>query len=108
MTISVRSSDNEIAELRARAKQAGVKVTSFFRAAALEASSPDDRAALGELARDLERRAYRVAPLVKGIEVRRDGDITSSTERSTPVGIRRIGHRDGMPQRAPGAWGPPS
>ncbi len=35
VTISVRFSDEELAELRARAEQAGVKVTSFIRAAAL-------------------------------------------------------------------------
>lgn len=64
VTISVRFSDTEIAELRARAEQAGVKVTSFIRAAALEATSPVDRAALGELARDLERRAHQVAEYV--------------------------------------------
>ena len=64
VTISVRFSDSEIAELRARAEQAGVKVTSFIRAAALEATSPVDRAALGELARDLEQRAHEVAEFV--------------------------------------------
>lgn len=64
VTISVRFSDEEIAELRTRAEQAGVKVTSFIRAAALEASSPVDRAALGELARDLEQRAHQVAEFV--------------------------------------------
>ncbi len=64
VTISVRFSDEEIAELRARAEQAGVKVTSFIRAAALEATSPVDRIALGELARDLEQRAHQVAEFV--------------------------------------------
>lgn len=64
VTISVRFSDKEITELRTRADQAGVKVTSFIRAAALEASSPVDRAALGQLARDLEQRAHQVAELV--------------------------------------------
>ena len=64
VTISVRFSDDEIAELRARAEQAGVKVTSFIRAAALEAASPVDRVALGELARDLEQRAHQVAEFV--------------------------------------------
>jgi len=64
VTISVRFSVEEIAELRARAEQAGVKVTSFIRAAALEAASPVDRAALGELARDLEARAHQVAEFV--------------------------------------------
>lgn len=64
VTISMRFSDDEIAELRARAEQGGVKVTSFIRAAALEASRPVDRAALGELTRDLEHRAHVVAELV--------------------------------------------
>ncbi len=64
VTISVRFSAEEIAELRARAEHAGVKVTSFIRAAVLEATSPVDRAALGELARDLEQRAQQVAQFV--------------------------------------------
>lgn len=64
VTISVRFSPEEIEELRARAEGAGVKVTSFIRAAALEATSPVDRAALGELARELERRAHDVAAMV--------------------------------------------
>jgi hypothetical protein len=65
VTISVRFSEEEITELRARAEQAGVKVTSFIRAAALDASSPIDRARLSELARDLEERAHHVAQLAK-------------------------------------------
>lgn len=64
VTISVRFSEDEIEELRARAEKQGVKVTSFIRAAALEASSPVDRVALRELARDLERRAHDVATLI--------------------------------------------
>lgn len=64
VTISVRFSTEEIEELRARAEKEGVKVTSFIRAAALEASSPVDRAALGELARELEQRAHDVAKLM--------------------------------------------
>jgi uncharacterized protein (DUF1778 family) len=64
VTISVRFSEEEIAQLRERAEQAGVKVTSFIRAAALEATSPVDRAALGELARELEKRAHDVAEYV--------------------------------------------
>ncbi len=64
VTISVRFSVEEIAELRARAEQAGVKVTPFIRAAALDATSPVDRAALGDLARDLEQRAHQVAEFV--------------------------------------------
>jgi Mobilization protein NikA len=65
VTISVRFSEEEITELRARAEQAGVKVTSFIRAAALDASSPVDRAQLSELARDLEERAHQVAQLAR-------------------------------------------
>ena len=64
VTISVRFSVEEIAELRARAELAGVKVTSFIRAASLEATSPVDRVELGELARDLEQRAHQVAEFV--------------------------------------------
>jgi hypothetical protein len=64
VTISVRFSPEELKDLRARAEDAGVKVTSFIRAAALEATSPVDRAALGELARELERRAHDVATMV--------------------------------------------
>lgn len=64
VTISVRFSDGEIASLRERADAAGVKVTSFIRAAALEAIAPVDRAALGELARDLEQHAHRVVEFV--------------------------------------------
>lgn len=64
VTISVRFSDDEIAALRKRADAAGVKVTSFIRAAALEATAPVDRAALSELARGLEQDAHRVVELV--------------------------------------------
>ncbi|WP_445256329.1 plasmid mobilization protein [Nocardioides aurantiacus] len=64
VTISVRFSDGEISELRARAERAGVKVTSFIRAAALEATSPVDREALGGLVRDLERRAHDIAAMI--------------------------------------------
>ena len=64
VTISVRFSEEELGVLRARADEAGVKVTSFIRAAAMEASSPVDRTTLGDLARDLEKRAHEVALLV--------------------------------------------
>ena len=64
LTISVRFSVDEIAALRARAEHAGVKVTSFIRAAALEATNPVDRVALGELARDLEQQAHQVVEFV--------------------------------------------
>lgn len=61
--ISVRFSDEEIADLRDRADEAGVKVTSFIRAAALEAVSPVDLGKLTQLAQDLEQRAHDVATL---------------------------------------------
>lgn len=64
VTISVRFSFDEIEELRARAEKDGVKVTSFIRAAALEASSPVDRAQLAEDLRALERLAHEVASSV--------------------------------------------
>lgn len=64
VTISVRFSPEELEDLRARAADAGVKVTSFIRAAALEATSPVDRAALGELAKELEQRAHDVATML--------------------------------------------
>ncbi len=64
VTISVRFSEAEIADLRARADEAGVKVTSFIRAAAMESANPVDLAALGQLARDLEKRAHEVAVIV--------------------------------------------
>ncbi|TIC89102.1 hypothetical protein E8D34_00940 [Nocardioides sp. GY 10113] len=64
VTISVRFSDAEIAELRARAEAAGAKVTSFIRAAALEATQPIDRAELEALAREVEDRAHRIAQIV--------------------------------------------
>lgn len=64
VTISVRFSEEEIAALRERADAAGVKVTSFIRAAALEATAPVDLAALSELARALEQDAHRVVELV--------------------------------------------
>lgn len=64
VTISVRFSDEELHDLRERADAAGLKVTSFIRAAALEATSPVDRAALGDLAKELEQRAHDVALLV--------------------------------------------
>jgi hypothetical protein len=44
-----------------------VKVTSYIRAAALEAANPVDRATLARLAQDLERRAHDVASLIEGV-----------------------------------------
>ncbi|MFT4085163.1 MAG: hypothetical protein QM638_21490 [Nocardioides sp.] len=60
VTISVRFSEEEITELRARAEQTSVKVTSFIRTAALEATRPIDRTALADLVRDLEQRAHQI------------------------------------------------
>lgn len=67
VTISVRFSEEEIEALRGRAEAAGVKVTSYIRAAALEAANPVDRATLARLAQDLERRAHDVASLIEGV-----------------------------------------
>ena len=64
VTISVRFSSEEIEDLRVRAEKEGVKVTAFIRDAALEASSPVDRAALRELAREMEQRAHDLANLM--------------------------------------------
>ncbi|QIX25169.1 hypothetical protein ncot_00145 [Nocardioides sp. JQ2195] len=64
VTISVRFSDEEIAELRARADAAGIKVTSYIRDAALDASRPVDRDELGALARGLEKQAHRVSQIL--------------------------------------------
>ncbi len=89
VTISVRFSVEEIAELRAQAEEAGVKVTSFIRAAALEASSPVDRVALSDLARDLEQRAHQVAELVARGALNRqghnDGDSSDPSRPTTAL-----------------------
>lgn len=59
VTISVRFSSEEIAALRREAQAAGVKVTAYIRAAALQASAPVDRqllmAALRALSDDVAR-----------------------------------------------------
>lgn len=64
VTISVRFSDDEIQALRARATEAGVKVTAFIRSAALEASHPIDRAALAQLAAVVEQQAHELRAAV--------------------------------------------
>lgn len=66
VTISVRFSEEEIAELRSRAAKADVKVTSFIRAAALDAANPIDRTELNKLARQLESHAHHVAEVAQG------------------------------------------
>lgn len=43
VTLSVRFSDEELAILRQRAEEAGVKVTAYIRAAALQQAAPLDR-----------------------------------------------------------------
>lgn len=63
VTISVRFSEEEITALRARADAAGAKVTSYIRAAALDAADPVDREKLSRLALDLAQRAHDVAQL---------------------------------------------
>jgi hypothetical protein len=59
VTISVRFSEEEIGELRREAEAAGVKVTAYIRAAALQANAPLDRKQLREALRavsdDVER-----------------------------------------------------
>lgn len=46
VTISVRFSEEEIAALRREAEAAGIKVTAYIRAAALQAGAPVDRVQL--------------------------------------------------------------
>jgi hypothetical protein len=59
VTISVRFSDEEMDALRCEAEAAGVKVTAYIRAAALQASLPVDRkklrAALKAVSDDVAR-----------------------------------------------------
>ncbi|MGH3385912.1 MAG: plasmid mobilization protein [Nocardioidaceae bacterium] len=64
VTISIRFAEDEIEELRRRADQAGVKVTAFIRAAALEAAAPVDRAALKLALGRLEEQAHELAGYV--------------------------------------------
>jgi Mobilization protein NikA len=46
VTISIRFADREIAEVREMAEQAGMKVTAYIRAAALEHGLPVDKPAI--------------------------------------------------------------
>ena len=59
VTISVRFSEDEIRQLRRDAEAAGLKLTSYIRAAALQACSPVDRdrlqAALRAVTEDVAR-----------------------------------------------------
>jgi hypothetical protein len=64
VTISVRFSDEEIEKLRARADDAGVKVTALIRAAALRHAG--DEVALLETVEQLRQLTDRVVGLVRG------------------------------------------
>ena len=65
VTISVRFSEDEIAELRSRAETAGAKVTSYIRAAALEATRPVDRSAVAEVVTELEAKVKELSALLQ-------------------------------------------
>lgn len=68
VTMSVRFSTDEMAELRAYADKLGVKVTTLIRTAVLEemhhATRPMDRAAIVQLVADLEQRTHELVDLV--------------------------------------------
>lgn len=64
VTISVRFSDQEIALLRAKAEQAGIKVTAYIRAAALEHGTPLDKQALLAALREASDDVARVERLL--------------------------------------------
>ena len=60
VTISVRFSEQEIEQLRRHAEEAGMRVTAFIRAAALQAERPVDRDEVARLAADIEQQAHRL------------------------------------------------
>lgn len=64
VTISVRFSEEEIALLRARAEEAGEKVTAYIRAAALQQAAPLDRARLRKAFEDLSADVARAERLL--------------------------------------------
>jgi predicted DNA binding CopG/RHH family protein len=64
VTISVRFSAEEIQALRREAEAAGVKVTAYIRAAALQASSPVDRKRLQEALRAVSEDVAEVQRLL--------------------------------------------
>ena len=66
VTISVRFSPEEIQALRRDAEAAGVKVTAYIRAAALQASSPVDRKRLKEALRAVSEDVAEVQRLLTG------------------------------------------
>lgn len=65
VTISVRFSDEEIAQLRREADEQGVKVTAYIRDAALNAATPLDRSALRKASADIERIAHELGFIVE-------------------------------------------
>jgi hypothetical protein len=66
VTISVRFSAEEIQALRREAEAAGVKVTAYIRAGALQASSPVDRRRLQEALRAVSEDVAQVQRLLTG------------------------------------------
>lgn len=64
VTISVRFSEEEIAQLRERAEKTGVKVTAYIRAAALQQAAPLDRASLRKALNDLSADVARAERLL--------------------------------------------
>lgn len=65
VTISVRFSDQEIALLRAKADQAGMKVTTYIRSAALEHGTPVDKPALLGVLREASEDVARAERLLR-------------------------------------------
>jgi hypothetical protein len=69
VTISVRFTQEEIETLRRDADAAGVKVTAYIRAAALQASSPVDRKRLQAALRAVVEDVSRVERLLTGKDI---------------------------------------
>jgi hypothetical protein len=68
VTISVRFSEDELRQLRRDAEAAGLKLTSYIRAAALQAGSPVDRDRLLAALRTVSEDVARAERLVAGNE----------------------------------------
>lgn len=64
VTISVRFSEDEIAELRRRADELGVRVTALIRTAALENAHPRDWTLVWQMTTGLEEKVHELAELV--------------------------------------------
>lgn len=65
VTISVRFTADEIAAVRQRALEAGVKPTVFIRRAALHGSTPLDRNLLARIVDDLRTHVERLASVMR-------------------------------------------